>query len=410
METTPVIALYLTLGIVIMASRIAGSTARRLGQPRVLGELLVGILLGPTLLDLLHSSALGLNQAHLSTTLSELAEMGVLLLMFNVGLEVQLDELAKVGRVAGVAGLAGTLLSLMLTLFLTVLAGYDWRPALFAGVALAATSVSISAQVLLEMGLLRTKVGNALLATALVDDVAGLLLLSLAIAITGPQGDVNPGALLLVLVRMAAYIAGAGLVAWFILPHLMAWVHDRPILAASYGVPALALVLILFFGWSAEVLGGVAAITGAFIAGVGLSRCRETIKRQIEVAVVNIAYAFLVPIFFVSVGLQIDLKRLPMYALPFALCLLLCAVIAKVAGCGLGARVGGFTKNEAIRLGVCMIPRGEVGLIVISLALSRGFFRIDDGLLPSLFLVILLTPILTPPLVRHVFLATGGAE
>jgi Kef-type K+ transport system membrane component KefB len=147
----------------------------------------------------------------------------------------------------------------------------------------------------------------------------------------------------------------------------------------------------------------VAAITGAFIAGVGLSRVREHIKRQIDVAVSNIAYVFLVPIFFVSVGLQTDLHNFPLSALPFAALLLAIAVISKIAGCGLGARLSGFNNTESLRLGVCMISRGEVGLIIAALGLSTGFFRPGDALFPSLFLVILLTTVLTPPLVRRVF-------
>ncbi|MCC7207105.1 MAG: cation:proton antiporter, partial [Anaerolineae bacterium] len=162
MEQHSVAPLLLALGLIIMAARLAGLLARRFGQPRVLGELLVGVVLGPTILDILHSSFLGLEAAHLDTVVLDLAELGVLLLMFNIGLNVHLEELARVGRVAVVAGVTGALLPLVLSLGLTALFGFTTESGLFAGVTLAATSVSISAQVLLELGVLRTKEGNAL--------------------------------------------------------------------------------------------------------------------------------------------------------------------------------------------------------------------------------------------------------
>jgi Kef-type K+ transport system membrane component KefB len=406
MGNTTVTALFLALGIIILASRLGGSLARRFDQPRVLGELLVGVLLGPTLLNVMNSEALGLAGAHLDEVIHELAELGVLLLMFNIGLEVHISELAKVGRVAVIAGVVGALLPVIMAVPVVMLFGYTWEPALFVGVTLAATSVSISAQVLLEIGVLRTKVGNGLLATALVDDVVAILLVSLAIAITGPAGEINAGDLVGIVGRMAVYLVVAFLLAWFVLPRLADWIYSKPSVAQSYGVPALALAAALVFGWSAEHFGGVATITGAFIAGVGLSRTHDGTKRQIETAVANIAYAFLVPIFFVSVGLGTDLRGFPLDALPFAAVVLLVAVVSKIVGCGLGSYWGGFNRREAFQLGICMISRGEVGLIIASLGVTSGIFDRQQPTFASLFLVILLTTVLTPPLVRRVFQST----
>lgn len=394
--------LLLALGLIILAARAAGALARRFGQPRVLGELLVGVLLGPTVLNILNSSFLGLEGAHLDTIIIALAELGVLLLMFNIGLNVHLEELARVGRVAGVAGVVGAVLPLLMTVGLTALFNFPTEAGLFAGVTLAATSVSISAQVLLELGVIRTKEGNALLATALIDDVVAILLLSLVVAVTTAQGSVDIGQLALIIVRMGAYITSAFLIAWFVIPRLVTLVN-RLGQGSPYAVPAFALVLALLFGWSADYFGGVAAITGAFIAGVGLSRVRESFKHSIDNAVSNIAYAFLVPIFFVNVGLSTDLRAFPLSALPFAFLLLATAVVSKLIGCGGGARLVGFNNTESLRLGVCMVSRGEVGLIIASIGLSTGVFGGDNVLFPSLFLVILLTTVLTPPLVRWVF-------
>lgn len=400
-NNSPAVVLFLILGIIVLASRMAGELARRFDQPRVLGELIVGIILGPTVLNILHSAALGTLEAHLEQTIVELAEIGVMLLMFKIGLEVHLEELAKVGLVAGIAGLLGAILPVILITPLVMLFGYAWQPALFAGVTMAATSVSISAQVLLEIGVLRTKVGNALLATALVDDVLAILLVSLTIAITRPVGNVDAGVLVGIVLRMALYIGTAFVIAWFGLPRLMNWIHAQPGARHSYGVPAFALILAFLFGWSAQAFGGVAAITGAFIAGVGLSRATGAAKHQIDEAVGYIAYAFLVPIFFVSVGLQTDLRSFPLNAIPFAVLMLALAVISKVVGCGLGARLGKFDNREALQLGICMISRGEVGLIIATLGLSSGVFPADQPLFVTVFLVILLTTVLTPPLVRR---------
>jgi Kef-type K+ transport system membrane component KefB len=407
-ESHSAVSLFLALGIIIAASRFAGAFTRFLGQPRVLGELLIGVILGPTLLGMLQWPVL--HGADLQPTIHGLAELGVLLLMFIVGLEVELSELTEVGRVAVIAGVAGALVPVALTVPVVMMFGYHWEPALFAGVTLAATSVSISAQVLLELGFLRTKVGSALLATALIDDVVAILLVSLTIAITGPQGNVEAGTLVSIILRMALYIAGAFLLSWFVLPRVVNWIADNPRLSQSYGVPAFALILALVFAWSAEEWGGIAAITGAFIAGIGLSRTRERVKHTIEEAMGYIAYAFLVPIFFIDVGLQTDLSTFPLSALPLALLLLGVGLVSKIAGCGYGAKLGGFNREESLRLGVCMISRGEVGLIIAALGLSSGILQRDDPLFASLFLVILLTTVLAPPLVRLVFRKHDGQE
>jgi Kef-type K+ transport system membrane component KefB len=255
----------------------------------------------------------------------------------------------------------------------------------------------------LELGYLRTKEGSALLATALDDDIIAILLVSLAIAVTGPSQAADAGSLVGIIARMALYLVIALLLAWIVVPRVMNWIADQPRLAQSYGLLAIGFTLMLVFAWTAEEFGGVAAITGAFIAGVGLSRTHERTKHQVEDAARSIAYGLLVPIFFVDVGLRTNLSTFPLSALPLALLLLLAGVASKVVGCGLGARLGGFSSTEALRVGVCMISRGEVGLIIAALAVSSGVLSADDPLFSSLFLVILLTTLVTPPLVRWVF-------
>lgn len=403
-DVNPFIPLMLALGLILLASRAGGAVARRLNQPRVLGQLIVGVILGPTVLDMLHWGILqGVDLQH---TIKEFAELGVLLLMFNIGLEVHLSELVKVGKVAVFAGVLGVVVPVVFTMIVALPAGYDMMPALFAGVTLAATSVSISAQVLLELGYLHTKEGNALLATALIDDVLAILAVSLTLVLAGASAadeGADYGQLLVIVLQMAGYIAVAFLLAWHALPRLMRMIQRRPQLSQAYGIPIFALASALLFGWSAEYLGGVAAITGAFIAGVGLSKLSAGMKHDIEQTMSHLAYVFLVPIFFIDVGLETDLSAFPLQALPFMLVLLLMAVISKVAGAGIGARMGGFNLRESLRVGVCMVSRGEVGLIIISIGLSSGLLDGGSELYASLFMVILLTTVLTPPMVRWVF-------
>ena len=404
MEANPVVALALALGLIILGSRIGGSIARRLGQPRVLGELIIGVILGPTLLDFFHWPLFENADIHLlEETIAELAELGVILLMFLVGLEVNLRELLKVGKVGVFAGIAGALLPVALAYPVIVFNDYSWQPALFGGVVVAATSVSISAQVLLELGHLQSKVGNALLATALIDDVLAILLVSITIAVIGGDGsEANAGDIIIIVIQMAVYLVAAFTVAWFVLPRVIDRLSEIPDAAQSYGISALAIVAALLFAWSAEELGGVAMITGSFIAGMGLTQTKDRVKHEIEEATAFISYAFFVPIFFLDVGLRTELS-VATSALGFLVLLLLGAIISKVAGCGIGARLGGFNNEESLQLGVCMISRGEVGLIIASLGLSTGVFIAGDPLFSSLFMVIIVTTLVTPLLVRRIF-------
>jgi Kef-type K+ transport system membrane component KefB len=397
-ESHLIAQLFLILALIVAAAQFAGAAARSIGQPRVFGELLAGVILGPTLLDILHWGILD-DPELLSHTVEQLAELGVLFLMFTVGLEVHLKELLSVGKVALWAGVLGAALPTALGLPAVAIFDHPFESALYAGVVLSATSVSISAQTLLELGVLRTKEGMGLLATAVVDDVLAILLLSVVIATMGPNTTSSAGDVVWILVKMALYLGGSLAVAWFVLPRLFHRLYRTRQL--SSGTASFALVAALLFGWSAEVWGGVAAITGAFIAGVGLSQTNPKVKAEIENAMRSLSYTFLVPVFFINVGLHADLTQLSASALPMTALLVVVAVVSKIAGSGIGARLGGFSNDESFRLGVCMISRGEVGLIIASLGLSNGLLETD--LFQPLFVVILLSTVLTPPLVRLVF-------
>ncbi len=398
MESSFFPQLFLVIGLIIACAHFAGAAARLLGQPRVLGELLAGVVLGPTLLDMLHWGVFD-NPERLTATIEALAELGVLFLMFIVGLEVHMRELLQVGRVAVWGGSLGALFPALASIPVVLLFDFSIEEAIFVGIVLAATSTSISAQTLLELGLLRTREGIGLLAAVVVDDMLAILMLSVVIATLGPGTGASAGDLVWIFVRMVLYLVGSLAVAWYVLPRLFNRLFRSRRLTAS--TASFALIAALVFGWSADALGGVAAITGAFVAGVGLSQVAERPRKQIVETVHHVSYAFLVPIFFVNVGLHADLLKIGEDLVPLAILLMAVAVVSKWGGSALGARIGGFTNGEAFRLGVCMISRGEVGLIIATLGLAEGLLTRE--VFETVFLIILLTTVITPPLVRWVF-------
>ncbi|MBN1888657.1 MAG: cation:proton antiporter [Thermoflexales bacterium] len=397
---TPFLQLLFSLTIIITGAKAGGRIANWLRQPAVLGELLVGVLLGPSLLDLLGQGILANpdDPKLLHVTILELAELGVICLMFMAGLEIDLERMLRSGRVSLLAGLNGVLVPLVFGWLAAWLFGYQVSSALFVGIILTATSVSISAQTLLELGKLRTREGLALLGAAVIDDVVVVLLLSTFMAMTG--GTSGSG-LWLVPLKMALYLGLATAVAFLLLPRIAAWVDRQPI---SEGLISFVMVSALAFAWSAELAGGLVAITGAFIAGLGFGRSH--LRDKIARAMHTITYAFFVPIFFVNIGLETDLHQLAGRDLPFALVLIGVAIVAKVIGCGLGARMGGFTNHESLRVGVGMVSRGEVGLIIASVGVEAGIIETD--LFSVVTLLVLATTLVTPPLLRLTYIARPG--
>jgi Kef-type K+ transport system membrane component KefB len=402
---SPFLQLVLALVIIITGAKVCGWLANRLRQPAVLGELLAGVLLGPSVLNLLNWSALANERdPHLLTeTVFQLAELGVICLMLLAGLEIDPREMRRAGRVAALAGVSGVIGPLVLGGLVALPFGYQGQAAIFVGVILTATSVSISAQTLLELGKLRSREGLALLGAAVVDDVLVILLLSVSTAVA--SGGASPSAVLTILLKMLVYLSATLLLGIFVLPRLAEWVHGQPI---SQGLAALVLVTALLFAWSAEVFGGLAAITGAFIAGIGFGRShlREEIERDMR----TITYAFLVPIFFVSIGLKTDIRLLTGADLWFALALVLVATVSKIVGCGLGARLGGFTLQESLRVGIGMISRGEVGLIVATVGVDAGLIKTE--LFSVVTVIVVVTTLITPLLLRLTFMrgqAVGAA-
>lgn len=393
---SPLMQLILALGVLILAAKIGGLISTKLKQPAVLGELMVGIFLGPSLLDFLHLPFF--TNPNLEATVFEIAEIGVIFLMFVAGLEVKLPDLLAAGKVATIAGVLGVVVPLLGGLALAWYwpNNYTFTKSLFIGVLLTATSVSISAQTLLELGKLRTRVGLTLLGAAIVDDVLVIIILSTFVALTASAGGAGIGTILSIIGLMVLYFVVMTVLGLRVFPPLIRRAAKLPI---SQPLISTAIVLLLLASWSAEVLGGVAGITGAFLVGVFLGR--TPYHNRIEDGVQTITYAFFVPIFFASIGLHANIFALQGSQVTFAIALCVVAILTKIIGCGLGARAGGMSNRESLQVGLGMISRGEVGLIVASVGIRQGI--ITEEVFSITVLMVLVTTLVTPLLLRWAF-------
>ncbi|HMN59891.1 MAG TPA: cation:proton antiporter [Anaerolinea sp.] len=389
---SPFLQLIFELAIIILAAKIAGYLSTRIGQPSVFGELLVGLLLGPSFLDLVHLYFV--TDSHLGEVIYELAEIGVLLLMFLAGLELELGDLAKNTRVSAFSGVLGVLVPVGLGWALGTAFQMSSDEAVSLGLTLGATSVSISAQTLMELKVLRSRVGLGLLGAAVFDDILVILLLSTFTALASGSG--GAAAIGLTLVKMVAFLGASVLVGLYALPWISRTVSK---LHVSQGSVALAVVVMLFYALAAELLGGMAAITGTFVAGLMFGRTPE--KHTVEHGFAVLAYGFFVPIFFVNIGLQVNIRELNINAVWLMLAVSAVAVLGKLFGAGAGAKMGGFSWQESLQLGVGMISRGEVGLIVISVGVAEGL--VSAGIFSAIVGMVLITTLVTPPLLRLAF-------
>ncbi|MEW5869366.1 MAG: cation:proton antiporter [Chloroflexota bacterium] len=399
---SPFLQLALALAMMIAAAKVGGYLSYRLGQPSVLGELLVGVILGPSVIDLLHLAYF--SDEHLPEVVHQLAEVGVLLLMFIAGLELHLSDLAKSGKVAAMAGVLGVVAPLVLGALTGMAFAMPLQESIFLGLILSATSVSISAQTLMELRVLRSRVGIGLLGAAVFDDVLVVLGLSVFTALTLSGGGSGLLGVLGIAARMLLYLGLATALGLFLLPRLSRKIASLPV---SQGLIAFAVVVMLLYGWTAEEFGRMAAITGAFLAGLVFAQ--TSVKERIETGFAPLAYGFFVPVFFIDVGLKANARELGAGVLGLFLVMTLVAVVSKVLGSGLGARWSGFSNRESLQLGLGMMSRGEVGLIVASVGVAEGL--IPGNLFSAVVGVVIVTTLLTPPLLRASFrmrTAPGG--
>jgi Kef-type K+ transport system membrane component KefB len=365
--------ILLRLCLTLLAAEGGGVLSARLGLTRVVGQIAAGLLLGPSLLGLVADDSI----------VKVLAGVGALSLLAIAGLETDVRELRSVGRPAVLAAAGGVALPMAAgTLFVGWL-GYDMRAALFCGAVLTATSVGISVAALRELGLAGSRTGTTILGAAVLDDILGLVVLAVVVAETGtgasPIGAIAP---------MAIVLAGSAVVAWR-LGDRIARVLDH--LHVHGGGTAAMVGLVLGAAWVFQSLGGLAGITGAYVAGLAVAG--STAGNRLRDRLVHAGEALYVPVFFVAIGLSVDLRALGA-AVPALLGLTAIAVIGKLVGCGLGARLGGIGGWESIGVGVGMIARGEVALIAATIGRASG--AIDPGLHAALVLMALGTTILAP--------------
>lgn len=400
--------LLLLLVIIIASAKLAGAGANRIGQPAVFGEILAGLLLGPTLLNVLgwpiflvapQPAGAGFAPP-LAAVVRDLADIGVILLMFVAGMETDLAEMRRVGHVAFWSAAGGVVLPLIGGAFAARAFGlpFFWQ-GLFIGTILTATSVSISAQTLMEIGALRSREGTAILGAAVIDDVMGIVLLSVVVAFAQGAGSSGTATLFWILVRIAVFF-GLALLAGRYVPAL---VRGAVRLNVSQGLLGLVLVVAFLYAWAAEYVGQMAAITGSYVAGVFFAR--TPYKKRIDEGIHPLTYSLFVPVFFVSIGLETNGRDLGP-DIVFTVLLVAIAIAGKIVGCGALAWLTGFSRRQSLRVGIGMISRGEVGLIVASYGLSRSI--ITRNVFSASVIMVLVTTMITPPLLRLVFPARPG--
>lgn len=390
----PFLQFVIAIIIIIFAAKAAGYLSYKLGQPAVMGEVLAGLLLGPSLLNFLNWPVF--TDTHLNVTISHLAEVGVLLLVFLAGLELYLPELIKAGKGAVVTGSLGFALTLGLGFVLALFFAFETKQALFLGLMLAPTSIGISAQTLIELKVLRGKVGTTLLGAAAIDDILGVLGVSIFLSffVGGAIGEIT--GVLMILLMMTIYLIIASACGYWVLPKLAEIIERMPI---SQGLIAFTFIIVLFYSWSAEVFGHMAAIIGAFLAGLFLARSSQ--KDKIERGIAAIAYGIFVPIFFVNVGLASNIRLISSSGLWLLAGMLVVVIISKLIGAGIGGRIGGMTNRESLQLGFGMIPRGEVVLIIATVGILDGV--IDADIYATVVVLVILTILLIPPILRYLF-------
>jgi Kef-type K+ transport system membrane component KefB len=272
---------------------------------------------------------------------------------------------------------------------------------IFIGTILTATSVSISAQTLIELGALKSREGSTILGAAVIDDVMGIVVLSIVVALARTGGTADVGGIAWLLLRIALFFGGAILIGRW-LPTI-ARTAER--LEVSQGLLGIVLAITFVYAWAAEFLGGVAAITGSYLAGLILAQTRY--KKQIDQAIHPLTYSMFVPVFFISIGLHANGRDLGARA-AFAIVLIVVAIVTKAVGCGLFARLAGFSTKASMRVGAGMISRGEVGLIVAGYGLTNGL--IDRDIFSASVVMVLVTTMVTPPLLKATFPARHGRD
>jgi len=391
------------LALLILLAKAAGGLAARIGLPAVLGELLAGVVLGPTFINVWRFPWFAIGgpvggSAHISLAafINVLAEVGVVVLMFLAGLETDISAMKKAFGPAFWAACGGVVLPFAGSALIAHELGFSWREAIFIGTILTATSVSITAQTLMNLKQLRSKAGSTILAAAVIDDVLGLLVLSLVIATEANVASAHAGSSAAAsfgwtVVRMAVFF----LFAFWLGPRLIRWSFK---VARHFKVEhtslAAALAIGFLFAFLAQYGGGMAAITGSYLAGLFIA-ASPTDHAEVISELRSMTNSFFGPLFFASIGLEINAWALGGH-FGFFFLILVIALLGKVFGCGLGAWFNGFSGRDGLIVGVGMVPRGEVGLITANIGWAAGI--VSPEIYSLVIVLVLATTLVTPPL------------
>ena len=380
----------LFLAIIMISTKILGLFTRKIHMTAVVGALVAGVILGPSCLNLITLTG------DTGVFLEQMAELGVILLMFNAGLETDLSELKKNGVASFVTALIGVIVPLIggflgyAFFFHTDFSDYDEvLKAVFVGVVLTATSVSITVETLREMGKLKGKVGTTILGAAVIDDIIGIIVLTIVTSLK--DTSVSPITVVLKIVLYFVFIA----VLIFVLTKLKVFVEEQD---EKRRTAIICVALCFILSYISEEYFGIADITGAYFAGLMLCTMKvgPYVARRCEIP----SYLIFSPVFFASVGLKVTLGGMDASIWIFAIILLVIAILSKVVGCGLGAKICGCTGKEAFQVGIGMISRGEVALIVAQKGYASGM--LDDVLFAPIVLVVIVTTLITPILLKLV--------
>lgn len=376
----------LSIAIILISTKILGDVTNRVNLTQVVGALLAGVLLGPSCLGLITETDF----------LAKTAEIGVILLMFTAGLDTDINEMKKNSAACLAAAVMGVILPLIAGTacyyFFLIPGSRSYNEilkAVFVGVALTATSVSITVEALREMGKLDGKVGSAILGAAVIDDIIGIIVLTLVISMKDSGVSVSG-----ILIKILLY--GVTMLA---LGYLINRFHDS--IDRNLGKRRITTYIVaacFIVSYATETFFGIADITGAYLLGLFFSQHR--VKKEVARKITVPSYLFFSPIFFASVGLKVELESLTAKMFVFSLLLIAAAFAAKVIGCALGAKICGFTVRESVQVGVGMVSRGEVALIMAQKGFAVGL--VDAAIFPPIVLMVIATTVITPIVLRRI--------
>lgn len=372
------------IALILISTKLLGLLTRRIQLPQVVGALLAGLLLGPACLGLLQETDF----------IKNIAEIGVIVLMFSAGLETDVKELKKSGLASFVIALMGVIVPLLggfaiAAIYNPIADKQTLLQNIFVGVVLTATSVSITVETLKELGKLSTKTGNAILGAALIDDVLGIIALTVISSFAG--SDVS---IWVILLKILSFFVFCGVVAFLFVKIGNPWINKYKKDLRRFVILAFAFCLVMAF--ASEYFFGVSDITGAFVAGLILSNNKKTTYMQNRFD--TISYLLLSPVFFASVGLKVTFDGMSSTVVVLIILLLAVAILSKMIGCGLGAKICKYTNLQSVKIGIGMISRGEVALIVATKGMAMGLM--NDMFFAPLVLVVVATTIVTPILLK----------